>query len=69
MSLISEGPIGRDRESSARPAASYQRPRQATGPAANGVRASQARAALLREARRDEQAVASWLRQLSRSTR
>jgi hypothetical protein len=33
------------------------------------VRASQARAALRREARRDEQAVQNWLRQLARPTR
>jgi hypothetical protein len=33
------------------------------------VHASQARAALRREARRDEQAVANWLRQLARPAR
>jgi hypothetical protein len=33
------------------------------------VRASQARAAIRREARRDEQAVANWLRQLARPSR
>ena len=35
----------------------------------NTVHASQARAALRREARRDEQAVANWLRQLARPSR
>jgi hypothetical protein len=35
------------------------------GPRANTVTASQARAARRREARRDEQAVAAWLRELS----
>ena len=35
------------------------------GKAANAVRASQARAAIRRDARRDELAVAHWLRELS----
>jgi hypothetical protein len=43
--------------------------RPGSGPAKNAVRASQARAALLREARRDEQAVAHWLRELARPQR
>jgi hypothetical protein len=34
-------------------------------PAANTITASQARAARQREARRDEQAVAAWLRELA----
>jgi hypothetical protein len=37
----------------------------ASGSRANTVTASQARAARRREARRDEQAVAAWLRELS----
>jgi hypothetical protein len=36
-----------------------------TGPRGNSVTASQARAARRREARRDEQAVAAWLRELA----
>jgi hypothetical protein len=43
--------------------------RPGSRPAANAVRASQARAALRREARRDEQAVAHWLRELARAQR
>jgi hypothetical protein len=35
------------------------------GPRTNSVTASQARAARRREARRDEQAVAAWLRELA----
>jgi hypothetical protein len=38
-------------------------------PRTNTVSASQARAARRREARRDEQAVAAWLRELARRTR
>ncbi len=38
-------------------------------PRTNSVPASQARAALRREARRDEQAVAAWLRELAGRTR
>ena len=68
MSLISEGQTGRARE--LRPPSP---PASAPGPPlarpANGVHASQARAALRREARRDEQAVANWLRQLARPSR
>jgi hypothetical protein len=48
------------------------RPLAALRPAAprtNTVSASQARAARRREARRDEQAVAAWLRELSGRTR
>jgi hypothetical protein len=41
----------------------------AAGPRTNSVTASQARAARRREARRDEQAVAAWLRELARRTR
>jgi hypothetical protein len=43
--------------------------RSGRAPSKNAVRASQARAALLREARRDEQAVAHWLRELARPQR
>jgi hypothetical protein len=39
-----------------------------SGPRTNSVTASQARAARRREARRDEQAVAAWLRELARRT-
>jgi hypothetical protein len=39
--------------------------RSARTPAPNTITASQARAARRREARRDEQAVAAWLRELS----
>jgi hypothetical protein len=39
------------------------------GPRTNSVTASQARAARRREARRDEQAVAAWLRELAKRTR
>ncbi len=42
-------------------------PRQA-GPQANSISASQARAARRRAARRDEQAVAAWLRELAGRT-
>ena len=38
-------------------------------PRTNSVSASQARAARRREARRDEQAVAAWLRELAARTR
>ena len=69
MSLISEGRSGRGQESSSPPASSGERPRFGRREPANTVRASQARAALLREARRDEQAVANWLRQLARPSR
>ena len=41
----------------------------ATVPRTNSVTASQARAARRREARRDEQAVAAWLRELAGRTR
>jgi hypothetical protein len=40
-------------------------PRPGGSPAANTITASQARAARQREARRDEQAVAAWLRELA----
>jgi hypothetical protein len=40
-----------------------------TAPRTNSVTASQARAARRREARRDEQAVAAWLRELAGRTR
>ena len=69
MSLISEGQIGRGRESAPPVPSSGQRPRAASRTPGNAVRASQARAALRREARRDEQAVANWLRQLARPSR
>jgi hypothetical protein len=42
---------------------------QPQGPRTNSVTASQARAARRREARRDEQAVAAWLRELAGRTR
>ncbi len=42
---------------------------QQAGPRTNSVTASQARAARRREARRDEQAVAAWLRELAGRTR
>jgi hypothetical protein len=44
-------------------------PGRATTPRTNSVTASQARAARRREARRDEQAVAAWLRELAGRTR
>ena len=44
--------------------ARFSRPGGST-PAANTITASQARAARQREARRDEQAVAAWLRELA----
>jgi hypothetical protein len=40
-----------------------------TVPQANSISASQARAARRRAARRDEQAVAAWLRELAGRTR
>jgi len=40
-----------------------------SGPQANSISASQARAARRRAARRDEQAVAAWLRELAGRTR
>jgi hypothetical protein len=40
-------------------------PRPGSSAAANTITASQARAARQREARRDEQAVAAWLRELA----
>jgi hypothetical protein len=40
-----------------------------SAPRTNSVSASQARAARRREARRDEQAVATWLRELAGRTR
>ena len=70
MSLISEGPSSRGHEVGAAAArASGMSSRSGSGPTKNAVRASQARAALLREARRDEQAVAHWLRELARPQR
>jgi hypothetical protein len=70
MSLISEGPTSRGEQ----PAPPLRRvsgmsSRPGSRPSQNAVRASQARAALLREARRDEQAVAHWLRELARPQR
>jgi hypothetical protein len=44
-------------------------PTRGTPPLTNSVSASQARAARRREARRDEQAVAAWLRELAGRTR
>lgn len=46
-------------------AASSRFSRPGGAPAANTITASQARAARQREARRDEQAVAAWLRELA----
>jgi hypothetical protein len=71
MSLLSEGPSNRGQESPAPPlrSASGLSTRPGTRPGKNAVRASQARAALRREARRDEQAVAHWLRELARPQR
>ena len=70
MSLISEGPSSRGQDATPTlPRASGMSSRPGTGPSKNAVRASQARAALLREARRDEQAVAHWLRELARPHR
>jgi hypothetical protein len=70
MSLISEGPQSRGHESSLPlPRSAGMSSRSARAPSKNAVRASQARAALLREARRDEQAVAHWLRELARPQR
>ncbi len=70
MSLISEGPQTHARESSPPlQRASGMSSRPGSRPSKNAVRASQARAALLREARRDEQAVAHWLRELARPHR
>jgi hypothetical protein len=69
MSLISEGQTGRGRESAPPRSPSGERPRIGTRGPVNAMRASQARAALRREARRDEQAVQNWLRQLARPSR
>jgi hypothetical protein len=69
MSLISEGQTGRGRDTTPSISPSGERPRVGERNPANAVRASQARAALRREARRDEQAVANWLRQLARPSR
>jgi hypothetical protein len=44
-------------------------PDRGNAPRANSVTASQARAASRREARRDEQAVAAWLRELAGRSR
>jgi hypothetical protein len=70
MSLISEGQTGRAQASAPTPPTTGERPtRPGTRTPSNAVRASQARAALRREARRDEQAVQNWLRQLARPSR
>jgi hypothetical protein len=70
MSVISEGPESRGHESAPPlPRGAGMSSRSGSAPTKNGVRASQARAALLREARRDEQAVAHWLRELARPKR
>jgi hypothetical protein len=70
MSLISEGSQSRGHASSPPlPRSSGITSRSGSAPTKNAVRASQARAALLREARRDEQAVAHWLRELARPQR
>jgi hypothetical protein len=44
-------------------------PPRTTAPERNSISASQARAARRRAARRDEQAVAAWLRELAGRTR
>jgi hypothetical protein len=49
--------------------ASRKAPLTPAQPRTNSVTASQARAARRREARRDEQAVAAWLRELAGRTR
>jgi hypothetical protein len=70
MSLISQGSQSSGHElSPSLPRASGLTSRSSRSPSKNAVRASQARAALLREARRDEQAVAHWLRELARPQR
>jgi hypothetical protein len=69
MSLISEGQNGRAHDAAPPIPPSGERPRATPRTPGNGVHASQARAALRREARRDEQAVANWLRQLARPSR
>jgi hypothetical protein len=71
MSLISDALSGRGREPDPLmpPAGGAGTRRPGTRPAPNALRASQARAALRREARRDEQAVAHWLRELARPKR
>ena len=69
MSLISEGQMGRAKEAAPPIPRSGERPRATPRSPTNTVHASQARAALRREARRDEQAVANWLRQLARPSR
>jgi hypothetical protein len=71
MSLISEGSSGRGQSAASMPQTvpdSGMR-RLGTRPGPNALRVSQARAALRREARRDEQAVAHWLRELARPKR
>jgi hypothetical protein len=61
MSLASEADQHpRSERSPALPTRRFARPVEL-----NTISASQARAAQLREARRDEQAVASWLRELA----
>ncbi len=66
MSLISDSTPMRHDSFGPPPAAPtkgrFTRP---AGKAANAVRASQVRSALRRDARRDELAVAHWLRELS----
>ena len=61
MSIASEA--GQQPRSGRTPAAPSRRFAKATEP--NTITASQARAAQRREARRDEQAVAAWLRELA----
>jgi len=70
MSLISEGSSSRGQQPAPPlPRASGMSSRPGSRSPSNAVRASQARAALRREARRDEQAVAHWLRELARPQR
>jgi hypothetical protein len=70
MYLISEGPQSRGQEEAPPlPRSAGMSSRPGNAPTKNAVRASQARAALLREARRDERAVAHWLRELAKPQR
>ncbi len=65
MSLISDGSSLPRAGSAAAPGLPKGRFHKPARPSSNAVRLSQARAALRREARRDELAVAHWLRELA----
>jgi hypothetical protein len=69
VSVFSEGSSSRASQSDSRLPRTAGMFSRGTRPAQNTVRVSQARAALRREARRDEQAVAHWLRELARPGR